>query len=462
MNFGKTKYIHIIGIGGAGMSAIAELLLINGYSVSGSDLKANELTKRLVTLGAKISIGHSRENIVGPDVVTYSSAIDVKTNSETLEALAKNIPTIKRDAMLGEIMKKKDGICIAGSHGKTTTTNMVGIMLSVAKLDPTMIMGGYSNYFDSSAIVGEGKYFVIEADEFDRTFLKLSPNIAVITNIDIEHLETYGSKRNIIKAFTEFSNKTAFFGIIIGCIDNQDVRKIMKNINRRTLGYGFGPDADIRAKNIIFSKGTTFFHLLINGKSYGEIRLPCPGEHNVLNALASICVGLEIGLNIDTIKDAINSFETPNRRFSIKHNDKDYLVVDDYAHHPSEVMASISAGRRGWPDRKLVVVFQPHLYSRTRDFANEYARVLSESDIVFITDIFPSREKQKDFPSINHNLIIKKLKDFGYSSINYYNNQDKLFNELRQDLYQKSLIIFMGAGDIALQSSEFVRLINLN
>lgn len=446
------KNIHFVGIGGIGMSGIAEILLNQGFNITGSDLQKTEVTDRLENLGIKIYEGHSPENIKGADLVVYSSAVTLD-NPEVKAAIEKKIPVIKRSEMLAECMRMKYGIGIAGTHGKTTTTSMVGLILTEAGFDPTIIVGGklYS-LGGTNARLGKGDFIVVEADEFDRTFLKLSPVIAVITTLEREHLDTYKDLDDLKSAFTEFANKIPFFGFVVLCLDEPALQDIIPSINKKIFTYGLSPQADIRAVKITHDKNSSVFTVVYKSEELGQIKLNIPGIHNIKNSLAAVTIAKEMGVDFNTIKKALESFKGVYRRFEKKY-DEDVMVVDDYAHHPTEIDVTLDGIRRGW-NRRLVVVFQPHLYSRTRDFYAEFGRSFLNSDIFICTDVYPAREKPIE--GITGELIANAAKNYGHKNVFYEPDKTKI-PELLKSIYKKDdIIITMGAGDIWKYGEKFV------
>jgi UDP-N-acetylmuramate--alanine ligase len=394
--FGRAREIHFVGVGGIGMSGIAELLVNLGYRVSGSDAKASEITERLASLGARIAVGHAAENIGSADVVVVSSAVKAD-NPEVAAARARHTPVIPRAEMLAELMRLRFGIAIAGAHGKTTTTSMVAWILERAGLDPTAVIGGRLSAFGSNARLGAGPLMVVEADESDRSFLKLSPSIAVITNIDREHMEAYGTFDRVLDAFVDFASKVPFYGAVVACIDDPNVREILPRLSRRVITYGFSDGADVRGLEA--STDGRMGHCSVtyripghpDGAGTGEISVSVPGIHNLQNALAAIAVGVELGVPFDKMAGALAEFRGADRRYQIKGTVGGVTVVDDYGHHPTEIAAVLSAARAGSP-RRIVAVFQPHRYSRTRDLLPEFGRVLSAADVTVLTDIYPAGE----------------------------------------------------------------------
>ena len=457
---GRVRHLHMVGIGGIGMSSIAEVLIDRGYQISGSDLNKGPVTAHLETLGATIHEGHAAENIEGADVVVYSSAVTPEENPETAEAQRRLIPIIKRAEMLGELMRAKRGVGIAGTHGKTTTTTMVGLVAQQAGLDPTIIVGGKVAVFGSNAVAGGGDLIVIEADEYDRTFLKLTPIHAVVTNIEEDHLDIYRDLDDIKDAFVQYANSVPFFGAAILCLDDENVRSVLGRITRRVVTYGTSRQATLRAENIEQVAATTHFDVVLEGERLGGVVLHAPGLHNVRNAMAAIAVGLEIDLDFPTIAAGIAQYTGVDRRFEVKGGGTvptgggDVLVVDDYAHHPTEVEATLQAAATGWPDRRVVAVFQPHLYSRTRDLAEEFARAFYDADVLVITDVFPAREKPIE--GITGELIAEKARAYGHRDVHYIQNKLDLPNALRMLTRPNDLVVTMGAGDVYRYGEAFL------
>lgn len=453
--FGRFRRLHFIGIGGIGMSGIAEILLRRGIEITGSDIKKSEVTDFLEKLGAKIYEGHDAKNVEGADLVVHSSAVK-SDNIEMIAAKEQKIPTIKRDIMLGELMRMKIGIGIAGTHGKTTTTSMTGMILIEGGVDPTIVVGGKVKDFGSNARVGEGDHIIVEADEYDHTFLSLTPTIAVITNIEAEHLDIYKDGLSEIRdAFIQYANKVPFFGMVICCLDEPNVQDVLPFIERRIMTYGTSSQADLQAIDINYhSKGSTYT-VEFNGEKLGEISLQVPGLHNVKNSLAAIGVGLELEIPFETIKKGIEKFGGVQRRFTVK-LDKEIMIVDDYGHHPSEVKATIAAARSGWPKRRIISVFQPHLFSRTKDFAADFGRSFLNSDTVFVMNVYPSREKQEDYPGITGETITAFAKKFGHKDVQYVPEKSHLISELQKEIKSGDIVIFMGAGDITRFADELV------
>ncbi len=456
---GRTRSVHLVGIGGIGMSSIAEVLLMRGYVVSGSDLRKSETTQRLEELGAVVHEGHSAQHVSDADVVVYSSAVNPETNPETIEAERRRIPIIKRADMLGELMRMKYGVAIAGTHGKTTTTTMTGLVVAEGGFDPTVIVGGKVAVFGSNAVVGEGDIIVIEADEYDRTFLRLTPSIAVVTSLDAEHLDIYRDLDDIKEAFVHFAGSVPFFGSVILCLDDDNVQSIAGRIDRRTVTYGVSRQAAIRAENIESRGLSTAFNLVIEGAEAASVTLASPGIHNVRNALAAVAVGIELDIALDQIVAGLERFRGVQRRFEVLATVDGITVVDDYAHHPVEVEATLKAAARVWPDRRIVAVFQPHLFSRTVQLKREFAAALREVDTAVITDVYGAREKP--IKGVDGSLIVSLAKELGHGDVRYVPAVQDVPQVIAEMVSQGDAVVFMGAGDIWRHSREFVKLLRV-
>jgi len=450
--FKNIKKVHFVGIGGIGMSGIAEILLNRGFEVSGSDKSLSEITRRLSDLGMKIYEGHSPENLTDADVLVYSSAVTID-NPEVQAAVKRKIPIIKRAEMLAECMRMQYGIGIAGTHGKTTTTSMVGLTLTEGKLDPTIIVGGkLSGLGGTNARLGNGEFIVVEADEFDRTFLKLTPTIAAITTLESEHLDTYKDLEDIKSAFIEFANKVPFYGFVVLCLDEPALQDIIPQINKKIITYGLTVQADLRATDIEFKNFTSSFNVKYYDEELGRLTLKIPGIYNVKNSLVAVSIAKELGVPFSTIKKALESFTGVYRRFEVKYNEK-IMVVDDYAHHPTETSATLAGIRSGW-SRRLVAVFQPHLFSRTRDFYQEFGRSFLNSDVFICTDIYPAREEPIE--GVTGELIADAARSFGHKNVIYVENKNdviKVLNDIKRD---GDIMVTMGAGDIWKIGEKFV------
>jgi len=453
--FKNIKKVHFVGIGGIGMSGIAEILLSQGFEISGSDRALTEITNRLSDIGIKIYEGHSPDNLNNADVLVYSSAVDTD-NSEVRAAVERKIPIIKRSEMLAECMRMKYGIGIAGTHGKTTTTSMVGLTLTAGDIDPTIIVGGkLSGLGGTNARLGKGEFIVVEADEFDRTFLKLTPTIAALTTLEKEHLDTYKDLEDIKTAFIEFANKVPFYGFVVLCLDEPALQDIIPFINKKIFTYGLTTQADIRATDIVHKAFSSSYTVKYRGTEIGRINLKIPGVHNIKNSLVAVCIAKELGIKFDVIKKALESFTGVYRRFETKY-DQDILVIDDYAHHPTETSATLAAIRSGW-DRRLIAIFQPHLFSRTKDFYQEFGRSFLNSDIFICTDVYPAREMPIE--GVSGKLIADIAKKFGHKNVVYLEDKNTIPDFLMNIKQKNDIIITMGAGDIWKYGEKFVAML---
>ena len=444
--FGKMHHVHMVGIGGIGMSSIAEVLLMRGYRITGSDMSRSEVTNHLVELGATIFVGHDGAQAEGACVVVHSSAVDATTNSETQYAHKHHIPVIRRSEMLGELMRMKFGVGIAGTHGKTTTTTMAGHVISAGEFDPTIIVGGKVSAFGSNAVSGAGDIILIEADEYDRTFLRLTPSLAVITNIDADHLDCYEDLEDIKDAFVQYASSVPFFGAAIVCLDDENVRSILGQIDRRVVTYGTLRQAGVRADKIERDGRYMIFDVFNGEDRLGPVRLNAPGQHNVLNALAAIAIGLELDMQFDDIASGIESFSGVQRRMEEIGEAKGVLVVDDYAHHPTEVKATLEGAAGSWPTRRIVAVFQPHLYSRTLDFCNEFAQSFFDADVAVIMDVYGARELPIE--GVSGKLIADRAHAAGHPQVKYVAEKADLVPFVVSLLEPGDVVITMGAGDI--------------
>lgn len=449
---GRTKKIHFVGIGGIGMSGIAELLLNQGFEISGSDMQLSKITKHLASIGAKITEGHSSNLIMDADVVVKSSAVK-NDNPEIATALSQKIPVIRRAEMLSEIMRMSYGIGIAGTHGKTSTTSMVGSVLSAAKLDPTVIVGGIVKNYGSNNLLGSGKYIVVEADEFDRSFLTLSPIIAGITNIEADHLDCYSNLEGVKDAFIEYANKVPFFGSVIACLDDSGVQSIIPDINKEIFTYGLSKQANVRADNIIQKDFKSSYDAIYNGKKLGNIELNVMGNHNMLNSLLAVSIGLELEIPFSSIKKGLKDYNGVFRRFEFKGVKDGISVYDDYAHHPTEIEATLN-GVKDNTDKRIVVVFQPHLYSRTRDFYKEFGRAFFHSDVLLIAPIYPAREKS--IPGVTGKLIADAAIQSGHKNVHFIQSNDDIVKMVKKVSKPDDILISMGAGSIYKFAEKFL------
>ena len=443
--FRKVNKVHFVGIGGIGMSGIAELLLNQGFHISGSDVTDSEMINNLRSKGIKVNIGHSTKNLIESEVVVYSSAIP-EENIELTFARSRNIPTIKRAEMLGELIALKNtSVAVGGTHGKTSTSSMIGALLSHSDLDPTLIVGGLVKNLNSNSKLGSGDIVVVEADEYDKSFLQLKPTVAVITNIEKEHMDCYNNMDDLYDSFASFANSVPFYGTVVLCSDSIGANKILDKIKRPVTTYGIESKADVSASMISYNKMESIYNLMYNGKDQGKVRLSVPGEHNILNSLAAAAIGFEMGLDAKMIIKGLNFYKGVRRRFEIKGKIKNIIVIDDYAHHPTEVIATLEAAKKSWKKR-IIGIFQPHLFSRTKEFYKEFAEAMMLSDVAIITDIYPAREKP--IAGISGKLIFDEIKNLGHKNASYIPNLNNLNNIIEKNVIEDDLIITMGAGTI--------------
>lgn len=449
--------IHFVGIGGMGMCGIAEVLANMGYRVSGSDMNDTEITRHLAKIGCTVVQGHRADNLGDADVVVVSSAIK-GYNPEVEAARARQIPVIPRAEMLGELMRMKYGIAVAGAHGKTTTTTLVHTVLMAAGFDPTAVIGGRVNSLGlANARWGKSDYLVAEADESDGSFLTLTPTVAVITNIDAEHLDHYGTYDNVKKAFTDFCNRVPFYGMSALCLDNPGVQAILPNLTKRFTTFGISSQATYRARNIRHDGMTTRFVAWRHAAELGEVALPLPGQHNVLNALAVLAVSDFLGIPFETYAKAINQFEGVARRFTVRGEVGGVTVVDDFGHHPSEVKATLSGAKSSFGGRRVVAAFQPHRFSRTRDQLGEFARAFHDADKVVVCDIFAAGEKPIE--GVSSEILVKLARDAGHRDISYVPRREDLAAWLDAQAQPGDLLITLGAGNIQLSCNEVIELL---
>lgn len=456
----KTKHIHFVGVGGIGMSGIAELLLNLGYTVSGSDLNSSPITEKLRSLGGKIYKGHDGKWIEGAEVLVTSSAIS-SDNPEVVQARENAIPVIMRAEMLAELMRlKKYGIAIAGSHGKTSTTSMVSCMLASAGLDPTVVIGGKVDALGGNAKLGDGEFLVAEADESDGSFLKLSPVVEVVTNIDLEHLDYYRDIDHIKETFLEFIDKIPFYGAVILCLDDANIADILPRIKRRTLSYGLTPQADIHAENITWSEGRVNCVVKDQEKELGTLSITPPGIHNVYNALAAVCVGLELELTYPEIKKGLEDFVGVQRRMQKKGELKGISVVDDYGHHPTEIRATLDAIKQAWPEKRLVVLFQPHRYSRTKALFKEFQTCFHRADVLVMCDIYAASEQPIE--GVTSETLLAATRQHGQRHTHYMADVAGMAEELVPMLQEDDLVLTLGAGNIVSVGEELLDILAKN
>jgi len=441
----KKYHIHFVGIGGIGMSGIAELLLNLGYKVSGSDLRPSDITDRLQSFGGAIYEGHVAEQIAGADVVVVSSAID-KSNPEVMAALKASIPVIPRAEMLAELMRLKYSIAVAGAHGKTTTTSLVASVLAGGGLDPTVVIGGKLKSIGSNALLGQGDYIVAEADESDGSFLKYSPAIAVVTNIDREHLDFYKDLDDIKAVFLSFIDRIPFYGLAVLCLDNEAVQDLIPRIRKRFITYGTSPQADLQAIDMVCKGLTSYFRVVYQGETLGAVQLSLPGEHNVYNAMAAIVVGLELGIEFKKIKNALEKVEGVQRRLEIKGNVKGATVLDDYGHHPTEIKTTLAALAQGWPGKRKVVIFQPHRYTRTRALFDDFARSFYQADVLLVMPIYAASEKPIE--GVDSRLLCESIQAHGHKDVRFVENPGVAVAALAELVTSGDVVLTLGAGNV--------------
>ena len=455
----RIQSIHFVGIGGSGMSGIAEVLLNLGYSISGSDIQESAVTRRLTSLGARIAIGHDAENIKGAGAIVTSTAVSAD-NPEVLAARAQRIPVVPRALMLAELMRLKRGIAVAGTHGKTTTTSLVASVLAAGDLDPTFVIGGRLNSAGANARLGQGEFIVVEADESDASFLNLLPVMCIITNIDIDHMDTYGHDVARLKsAFIEFTQRLPFYGTAVVCSDDANVREIIPFVSRPVTTYGIDSDAQVRAVNIRAEGTLMRFEVLRQGATGAlpvmDVSLNLPGHHNVLNALAAIAVATELGVPDQAIIEALAAFKGVGRRFTqvgnfpvaAQHGAGTYTVIDDYGHHPAEMAATLAAARGAWPDRRIVLAFQPHRYTRTRDCFEDFVQVLGQADAVLLTDVYPAGEQP--LIAADGRALTRALRVAGRVEPLFVEDVADLPQAIREFARDGDVVVIMGAGSIS-------------
>ena len=442
---GRVERLHFVGVGGIGMSGIAEVLINLGFDVGGSDIKPSSVTNRLESLGLRFYEGHQSEHVLDADVVVVSSAIN-SLNCEVATALSESIPVIRRAEMLAELMRLKYGIAVAGSHGKTTTTSLIATIMAEGNLDPTMVIGGRLKSVGSNARLGTGEYLVAEADESDGSFLQLMPTIAVVTNVDEEHLDHWtGGLEQISAAFTEFVSKIPFYGAAILCVDHPNVQALLPELKKRFMTYGFSAQADYSAENIVAKNGSMSFTLNRFGKPWGPVTLNMIGRHNLHNALAALAVADEVGIDLDIATKALASFQGVSRRFEIKGERDGVLVVDDYGHHPAEIRATIAAAREAY-DRRLVVVFQPHRYSRTRDLFDEFVTAFNGCHVLIVCEIYAASESPIE--GVHANNLVEAVKAYGHQDAVYHGDLRTVAELLEERCLAGDLVVTLGAGDV--------------
>lgn len=453
--YGKIQKIHFVGIGGIGMSGIAEVLINLGYQVSGSDLKESDLTRRLASLGGRIAYGHRAENVDEVDVVVTSTAVNLQ-NPEVQEANRCKIPVIPRAEMLAELMRMKYGIAIAGTHGKTTTTSMVATVLSHGNIDPTVVIGGRLDSIGSNAKLGQGEFLVAEADESDGSFLKLSPTIAVVTNVDEDHLDFYSGIDEIRATFIDFINKVPFYGLVVLCLDDENLQGMIPDVRKRLITYGLTSQADFMASEIVHQGDRTSFLVNYRGETLGTLSIRMPGRHNVLNALAAVAVAMELDMPFASIAEGFQDFNGVGRRFEIKGEAQGIMVVDDYGHHPVEIKATLSAARGGW-NRRLVAVFQPHRYSRTEALFDDFLTAFYQADHVAVMDVYAAGEDVR--PEVTAEKLAEGISEHGHKSCCYTGDVVATVEHLQAVLQPGDIVITLGAGNVWQVGAELMKIL---
>ena len=441
----KKHRIHFVGIGGIGMSGIAEVLLNLGYVVSGSDLHETEATQRLRSFGAQIFVGHEEKNLaVNPSVVVVSTAVKY-SNPEVMEARRRQIPVIPRAEMLAELMRMKYGVAVAGSHGKTTTTSMIAAVLSAAGLDPTMVIGGRVHMFGTNAKMGQGEILVAEADESDGSFLLLSPTIAVVTNIDREHMDYHQTMERLNESFLTFINKIPFYGLAVLCLDNAHVRALLPKVRKRFTTYGLSPEAEVSARDLKMKGAGIEFTVLHQAQPLGKLQLHLPGRHSATNALAAVAVAHELEIPFKHVAEALDAFTGIHRRFEVKGEPRGIMVIDDYGHHPEEIRATLGALRDSWK-RPLTVIFQPHRYSRTRDLFDEFLTAFDGADRLVLTEIYGAGEDP--MPEVSGEILYQAIKKKGHVDVEFIADKTQIAKQLSEKLVAGDVALTLGAGDI--------------
>jgi UDP-N-acetylmuramate--alanine ligase len=456
---GRIKRVHFVGIGGIGMSGIAHVLLSEGFLITGSDLAANRETKNLETLGAKIYLGHDARHVEGADVLVFSSAI-APDNVEVKAARAHKIPVIGRAVMLAELMRLRCGIAVSGSHGKTTTTSLIGTLMHKVGLDPTVIIGGVVNHFGANAIVGQSQFMVAEADESDGTFLHLSPTIAVVTNIDAEHLDYYqGGIDEVREKFQGFLRLIPFYGLVVACIDDPQIKKLLPHLNRRFVTYGFDECATYCAKNVVSAGFSTTFDLFIEGRFVHSVTINMVGRHNVANNLAAIAVLEEVGVKSEQLMSHLGAFTGVKRRFMPVGSGPNFFVIDDYAHHPTEIKAVINAARHSFANNKIRVLFQPHRFSRTKDLMNEFSSCFAGCDSLVVTDIYSAQEKP--IPGITSRYLVDRINEATGQDAFYAGDLEAGALRIASDFTGNDVVLTLGAGNVTNIGPKIVELLSL-
>jgi len=442
---GKVRQIHFVGIGGIGMSGIAEVLLNLGYQITGSDMKVGASVKRLRKLGATVHIGHREENLGDSDVLVKSTAVGMD-NPEVQAALDAHVPVIRRAEMLAELMRMKHGVAIAGTHGKTTTTSMLATVVAEAGLDPTVVIGGRLNAIGTNARLGRGDWLVAEADESDGSFLHLDPTVAIVTNIDPEHLEHYGSMSSLVETFVTFANKVPFYGFAVVCLDHPVVQDILPQLRRRVVTYGLNRQADFRAENLRFEGLNAYFDVFKGEERLGEMVLEMPGTHNVQNALATIAAAMEMDIAFDVVVRGVAAFAGVERRFTVRGEHQGAIIVDDYAHHPVEIQATLDGAVAGFPERRIIAVFQPHRYSRVKDLQADFCRCFNRADHVVVCPVYAAGETPIE--GVDHHSLLDGIKRHGHRSVVAVESLAEAVQHIRQESGDNDLVVTLGAGNV--------------
>lgn len=451
---GKIQHVHFVGIGGSGMSGIAEVLLNLGYTVSGSDLKATGVTRHLEEAGARVAEGHAAEHLDGAHVVVTSTAV-LAENPEILEARRLGIPVIPRAEMLAELMRLKYAVAVAGSHGKTTVTSMVALVLDVGGLDPTVVVGGRLGVLGSGARLGKGDFMVAEADESDRSFLKLTPTVAVVTNIDREHLDTYDDLSDIKDAFLGFMNKVPFYGSAVLCLDDPPLQDVLPRVERRVVTYGLTPQASVSARDLEVGPTSSTYTAVLDGEGLGPVTVSVPGTHNVANSLAAVAVGLDLEVPFEAIQTGLGSFTGVDRRFEERGEAGGVLVIDDYGHHPTEIHVTLETLRRRAGEHRTVVLFQPHRFSRTQALWDEFCRVFHQADRLLITDVYPASEQP--IPGIDAENLVAAVTKKGHKDAVYVGDLGAATERLAKEVREGDVVLTLGAGSVWTAGEELLR-----
>jgi UDP-N-acetylmuramate--alanine ligase len=456
MRFLSTRHIHFVGIGGIGMSGIAEVLCNLGYTISGSDLRESAITRRLAEMGVTVQVGHDPANIDGAHVVVRSSAVGVE-NPEVEAALSQSVPVIPRAEMLAELMRMKHGVAVAGSHGKTTTTSLLAAIFAAGGLDPTIVVGGKLNSVGSNAVLGRGDWMVAEADESDGSFLKLSPTLAIVTNIDPEHLDHFGSEENLQEAFLEFINKVPFYGAAVLCLDHPVIQQLLPRVSKRYITYGFTSQAELRAVDAVVEGGVSKFSVVRGDEFLGPIALQMPGRHNILNALAATAVALEAGIPFNLVRQALERFEGVQRRFTLRGEVAGVTVIDDYAHHPAEIRATLAAARESY-SRRVVAVWQPHRYSRTASLRSEFMRAFNDCSLLLVMDVYAAGEQPIE--GIDAETLARDLGHHGHKAAVACADAASVLDALGRLVRKGDVVLTLGAGDVTQLSHDLVEMLS--